>query len=504
MLWAGALGTFACRGGAPRVPPAPGPAPASSTEAQAIDRFVHRVVSRLGDVPGLAVAVVRDSAVVYLGAAGYRDIEAKLPATTTTPYYLASSTKSFTGMAAAILAARGTLDLDAPISRYLPELRLPAGRPADSVTMHQLLTHTMGLENDAIVIRTAYTGEHTPEQLIGLLSGSTVTSRAFRYDNLGYVVASLVLERLTRGRWQDLLQSSLFVPLGMRRTTAYMSRAGGWGLAVPYSAGADSVPRRLPQTKRDATMHAAGGVVSTAEDLSRWLSVMLTDGRLRGVQVLPPEAVREARRLQVAVDPAQTFGPFRRYGYGLGWYWGEYAGDTLIHHFGGYEGARAHVSFMPSRGLGVAVLLNASGPAAEVADLVATYAYDVLLDKPALEAHYDSALAAMAEKLRTTKERVAAQRAEMAGRENTLSRPLGTYAGTFESPMLGTLKLRPVRGRLEVSFGPLLAIAGYYTRPEALRVEFGPGRGEVLQFFVLPTGADSLEYAGYVFHRRRT
>lgn len=100
---------------------------------------------------------------------------------------------------------------------------------------------------------------------------------------------------------------------------------------------------------------------------------------------------------------------------------------------------------MPRHRVGVAVLLNASGPAADVADLVATYAYDVVLGRAGAEARADSLLDSAATALD--------------------------------------------------------AAADFYTRPEAVRLEFGPGRGEVVQFFVSPHGADSLEYAGYVFRR---
>ena len=480
---------------------------AASAPGDSIDRFVHRVVARLTDLPALAVVVVRDSEVAYLGAAGYRDLAARRAATPETPFYIASSTKSFTGLAVAMLAAERRVDLDAPVSRYLPELRLPAGCSPASVTLRRLLTHTAGLENEAVDIRTAYTGEYTSGQLVALLERSTVTDGAFRYDNLGYVVASLVLDRVTGTRWQDLLQASLFEPLGFRRTSAYMSRASGWGVALPYLAGSEKVPWPLEWAKRDATMHAAGGMVSSAADLARWLEANLNDGRIDGHQVLPAAAVREAHRMQVVV-PDQRFGPFRRFGYALGWYWGEFDGDTLLHQFGEYAGARAHVSFMPGRHIGVAVLLNASGPVADVADLIATYAYDALLGKPDLGTRYDSALTALADRLRDAKARAAARRAERAARASTLSRPAGEYVGSYTSLELGRIDVREEGtalrgGALRIRLGPLSAVSAFYTRPEAVRVEFAPGQGEVLQFFVSSRGVDSLAYSGYVFRRQR-
>jgi CubicO group peptidase (beta-lactamase class C family) len=492
------LSATACRG-APATPVQP-TAARSARDSAAIDRVVHRIVTRLADVPGVAVAAVRGDRIVYLGGAGFRDREARLAAAPTTPFYLASSTKSFTALLAALLATRGALDLDAPLSRYMPDLRLPPERPADSVTLRQLLTHTMGFSNEAVVARTAYTGEHTPAQLLELLRGSTVTDRAFHYDNLGYVVASLAIDRVTRRPWQRLLDAVLFRPLGMHRTTAFMSEAARWGVAVPYWAGADSVPRRLVQFKRDETMHAAGGVVSTAEDLARWLEANLNEGRVDGRQVIDADAIRESHRMQVRLPEPVTFGPFQRFGYALGWYWGEYERDTLLHHFGEYAGARAHVSFMPRHGIGVAVLLNASGPAADAADLIAISVYDILLAKPGAAARFDSRLAEAERRLTEIKVAVARQRAERAARPSTLAHPLADYLGAYRSAAMGAMWVRAQGGRLRLALGPLDATADFYTRPESVRVEFSPGSGEVVQFFV-SARADSLEYDGYVFRR---
>jgi hypothetical protein len=222
---------------------------------------------------------------------------------------------------------------------------------------------------------------------------------------------------------------------------------------------------------------------------------------LDGAPALAARAVREAHKLQVRLPHDRQFGPFRRFGYGLGWYWGDYRGDTLLHHFGSFDGARAHISFMPRHRVGVAVLLNASGPAADVTDLVATYAYDVVLGRAGAEARADSLLDSAATALGDARARIASERERIAARPSTLSLPSEAYAGAYASAELGTMRVERSGERLELRLGPLDAAADFYTRPEAVRLEFGPGRGEVVQFFVSPRGADSLEYAGYVFRR---
>jgi CubicO group peptidase (beta-lactamase class C family) len=464
--------------------------------ADTIERFLRRAVAEIPGVPGMSIAVVKGGEIVYLGAAGYRDVEARLPATVETPFYIASSTKSFTGMAAAMLATQGKLDLDAPITRYVPEFRLPAPLVADSVTMRKLLTHTIPFVNRPVVWRTAYSGQHTPRLLIELLAHSEPRDPGFRYDNLGYVIASLVLERITGMPWQRTLDDMLFEPLGMQHTSAYMSEAAAWNPAAPYQSG-----ERIPQLKTDSTMHAAGGMVTSAADLARWLEAQLGLGRVDGRQAIPAAAVREAHRMQATLDA--RFGPYPRYGYGLGWYWSMWEGDTLLHHFGGYAGARAHVSFMPKRNIGVAVLLNSSGANAAAADVVANYAYDVLLGKPGRDARYDSLLAKARSDLARSAEGLAAHRRELAARPSTLTRPTADYAGVYANPLLGEMRIRSVRDTLVVSIGQLTSKAGNYTDPNSIRVELDPGSGQVLQFRVTDSGVAGLTFSGHEFDRKR-
>lgn len=321
-----------------------------------LDASLTQIIGELNTVPGLAVAVVQDSAVVYLRGFGYRDVEAKLPVTPQTTFYIASSTKSFTGLLAALLAYEGKLDLDAPMSLYLPEARLPAPLSPDAVTVRELLTHTFGFENEPIVTRTAYTGQYTPELLVRLLEHSTPNEfgKAFSYSNLGYVLTSLIIDRLENRSWKDILSQKVLQPLGMKHTTSYVSKATEWPLAVPYFRRVER--ERLPFAKKDNTMHAAGGLLSTAEDLANWLLVNINNGRLEGRQVFPAAVMHRVHRQQTSLD--QQFYRFHRFGYGVGWYLADYEGDTLYHHFGSFSGFRAHISFMPASRIGVAVLMN--------------------------------------------------------------------------------------------------------------------------------------------------
>jgi CubicO group peptidase (beta-lactamase class C family) len=432
----------------------------------------------------MAVAVVRGDEVVYLRGFGQADREAGVEATPDTPFYIASATKPFTALAAVLLDRQGALDLDASLQSLFPDVPFAPAVEAGSVTVRHLLSHTHGLENDPIVFRAAFSGEHTPETMRSLLAGTTPNAEAprgtFGYTNLGYNILSLRLDELPGGPWQDLLAALLFEPLGMTHTTAYASEAARWAPAAPYHPFGEDGPERIYLAKTDATMQAAGGMYASARDLARWLLVHLNEGRLDGRQVIPAEAVAEAHRPVAEVD--DRFGPFERRGYGLGWYTGPYGGEPMLHHFGGFAGAHAHLSFLPARRLGVVVLANESVAGGRLVPMVAAFAYDWWRGEPDAEALYAAQRDALVAGFRQAREGVLAEAAERARRKWTLSQPFQAYAGTYVSPQYGTLTVA-VEGETPVlRLGNLWAEATPFTEPETMRVTFIPPQGEVVWF----------------------
>ena len=478
-------------------PPAP-PDPA----AQQIDAFVRRAMTAFPEVPAMGVAVVRDGKTILTAGYGMRDVEQQLPATDETVFYIASSTKSYVGLLTAILAARGTVDLDVPVTRYLPEVHFGAGIDPAKVTLRTLLTHSAGISNDAMVMRTAFSGEHTSRGLVELLGRSKAIEPKFEYDNLGYVVAGLVLERVTGKPWQELLATEVFAPLGMTRTTASMTGAAAWPVAKPYDLGRDLHVHPIATLKNDATMHAAGGIVTTPRDLARWLEANVNAGRVSGRQAIPAVAFAEAQKQQVVV-PETNWYRFRRLGYAFGWYHSDYEGTKMLHHFGGYEGWRAHVSFLPEQRHGVAAVVNTGAPGAQLRDVVAAYAYDVLLGKPDVDAAYAGHLAKLRADTQQQLDRVQADLDKRNQRPPSLTRPAATYAGTYENDSYGRLQVRAEGTELRASIGQLAATLEPFTQPDTARVELIPGTGEVLGF-VFDGGAEqasAVKYRDEVFRR---
>lgn len=484
----------------------PAASPARPTPEVPLREALRRGIAEIfaaDAAPGMSVVVVMDTAIMYIDGFGYADAAARRPVTPETVFYIASSTKSFTALAAALLDREGIVSLDAPLSRYIPGTRLQAPLSADSITIRELLTHTHGIDNDGpIVFRTAFSGEHDNAMLERLLAEHPADERggAFRYGNIGYNVASLALDRVTGKSWKDVVAERVLEPLGMRSTTGYVSRVPEHLLAQPYVPG-DTGSELIPYIKMDGNMHAAGGLVSTAADMARWLEVNINDGVLDGRPVFPEPVMREAHRMQV--PHGDSLGSWPRHGYALGWQVGTYRGDTLLHHFGGFAGFDAHVSFMPERRVGVAVLVN-GGMGGSLMNQVAQYVYDVAVGGADPDSAAAQRRADLSDLILRVRGQIADNRAERRARPQQLPHPLSAYAGTYESPSFGRMVWTVEDGRLVARIGALSSVAeAFRAADNVLRVELIPASGNTIRFVFEGDSAASLVWQDVTFERVR-
>ncbi|WP_420456953.1 serine hydrolase domain-containing protein [Rubrivirga sp.] len=473
--------------------------------AEAADALVAETLDLFGTVPGLAVAVVRDGRTVYVRGFGYADREAGEATTADTPFYIASATKPFTALLAALADHDGTLALDASLASLFPDVAFASEAGADAVTVRHLLSHTAGVENEPLAFRAAYTGQHTPALMRRLLAGTVPnpTPRGtYRYTNTGYNVLSLRLDQ--DGPWQDQLAERVLRPLGMTRATAYASEAALRRPAVPYAVHPARGVERVALVKHDDTMQAAGGLYASATDLARWLTAHLNEGRVDGRQVVPAEVVAESHR-PVVTGRDERYGPFGRDGYALGWHTGTYDGEPMLHHLGGFSGFHAHTSFMPGRDLGVVVLANEADTGGRLATLLASFVYDWWAAEPgARDAVVEQVRDARAELhagLTGYLDRARAQLEERAEGTWQLSLAPSTYAGIYENPTWGVIEVEAAGDGIAVRFGRLYGPATPYSEPETVRVELVPGRGEAVAFDLEGGRVLSLRYDGQTFVR---
>lgn len=474
--------------------------PAPDAYGAALDAFVGRCLAELPEVPGLAVTVVHGDQVLGAKAYGMLDLENRIPATAESRFYIASSTKSMTALVALMLRERGELDFKRSLKDWFPEVSFDPSIKADQINLTHLLSHTAGISNHAITMRLAYSGQHDPETLVRLLADTHANPKfpfgTFDYTNFGYNITALIIQRATGKSWKMQMEALLLKPLGMHQTTAYFKGKEAARYARPYLNG-----KRASLEKRDAILHAAGGLYASAADMSRWLAFQLNDGRVDGRQIVPASLIQESR--EPLADLEKSFGAYQRRHYAYGWYIGSSGERTLVHHFGSFPGARAHISMMPDRKTGVAVMVNSTGAGFVLADIVADYAYRLVEDPALAEKEGTAALAdLLARRIKRTA-RIEAETAKRAARKWHLSAPLTAYAGVYEHPQIGRLEVKPAGETLQFKAGLMSCRAEAFERPEAVRVEMVPGSGSVATFEKGDDGVIAVKLMGTRFERVR-
>jgi CubicO group peptidase (beta-lactamase class C family) len=477
----------------------------------AFDARVRETLATFPDLPGIAFVVIKNDKPIFLRAYGMADKEAGLKADTDTLYYIASSTKSFTALAAAMLDKEGKIKFSDAMTKYTPGIRFKNDIP-EKITIRDLLIHTSGLRNGALVNRLAFTGQIDQSELDRVFADGTSFNEAnfgkYNYTNLGYNIYGLALHYHLNKKWQDLLQERIFTPADLQHTTAYVSkaRARKYQVAAPYVIDTDAINAgkmvRSQLEKTDDNMQSAGGIFTSISDLGRWLNLNMNSGKLSGKQVLPADLIQNAHTGYTASTRNEP--PFSGDGeYGLGWQIGKYRNEKVIYHHGGYPGYRSHVSFMPDKKVAVGVLVNNDALGGQLADMLAAYAYDWWLRTENFEADYTRQMQDTLKAYEGRKQRIAAEAANRAKREWQLTKPFADYAGKYKNDLMGTIEITAREKALAVSMGYVNTVATPYTQPDTIRVVMLPGgNGEVIAFTKDADGKiGSLNLSGVVFTR---
>lgn len=472
------------------------------------DRAIRNTLETIPDIPGIAFVVIKDNRPIFVKAYGMADKEAGIKADTDTAWYMGSTTKSFTALVAAILDKEGKIKLNDPITKYTRGIQFKTPLP-EKITVRDLLTHTSGLRNEALVHRTAFSGESERTEIARVFADYTTVDEPwvgkYRYTNLGYNIYGILLENNLKLKWQDELQKRIFGPAKLDHSTAYRTRAltKKWSIAAPYiwDDQAGAVVRSVVN-KVDSNMQAAGGHFMSINDLGRWLNLNLNEGKLDGKQVLPADILNTVHTGYTASTRNEP--PFSGDGeYGLGWQIGKYHDQKVIYHHGGFPGYRTHVSYMPDKRVAVGVLVNNDLAGGRVADMLAAYAYDLWLATSNLENDYAKQLKDFAAQYAQRKQQTMAAAAERAKRASQLTQPLADYVGKYVDPKLGTIEISIKENSLAVKMGNLYCVSTPFTAKDTIRVVMIPGgNGEVMGFRKNGNGRiEALTYGGSTFTR---
>jgi CubicO group peptidase (beta-lactamase class C family) len=470
----------------------------------AFNAYINKTLEKVPDI-GIAVVVIKNDQPVFVQAYGMANKETGTKADINTLFYIASSTKSFTALAAALLDKEGKVKLNDPVTKYTAGISFNNPIP-ERITVCDLLTHTSGLQNDPLSFRMAYSGEVDDIDMLKVFAGATKAIDSaygkYDYDNLGYNIYAVLLQQNMGKKWQDLLQEKIFDPLKMKHTTAYISKAAAnkWIVAQPYLfSGESGTTIRSWLDKKDNNMQSAGGLFASASDIGTWLNMNMNNGKLNGKQIIPADIIQKCQTGYTTTKRDNA--PFTGDGeYGLGWQIGKYKNEKVIYHHGGFPGYNSHISFMPDKKIAVAVLVNDGSVGGRTGHMLATYAYEWWLQTANMEELYAKQLQDLADSYEKGKKGMVASAADRAKRISQLTMPADSYTGKYSNEYFGTIEISTKDNALAVKMGNMHCIATNFKEPETIRVEMIPGTGEVIKFKKNAAGTiESLGYAGAEF-----
>lgn len=296
-----------------------------------------------------------------------------------TPIYIASSTKSFTGTLLKILERENVLDLNNSLQEYLPKLNYSDSIETQNIAIKNLLNHTHGTFSTSMTWKTAFLGYGGGnDELIADLNNDFLydPSGNYRYSNVGPIISGMVAEEITGKTWKALMKAHIFTPLQMENTSANVSDYAVEDIRPSLTVTKERGVIEKGLYKSDITMHASGGIVSTINDLSKWLVANIHQDSV----LLNNDSWSD---LHTATTPQdKKYYTYQRTGYSLGWDIAEYQNEKVLTRFGGLAGISFHISFMPDKKVGVIAFSN-DNRAYLLPHLMANYAYNLINEQSA-------------------------------------------------------------------------------------------------------------------------
>ncbi|SDW88831.1 serine hydrolase [Flavobacterium degerlachei] len=334
-----------------------------------VDELVNRTIKTF-NVPGIAVAIVKDGKVVLAEGYGVKSIDTKERVDANTLFGIASNSKAFTSAALAILVDEGKIKWDDKVIKYLPNFRMYNDYVTQEFTIRDLLSHRSGLGLGAGDLMIWPDGSNfTAQDIIQNLQYLKPVS-AFRtkydYDNLLYIVAGEVVHVVSGKSWADFVEDRIMKPLEMNNSAASFVRLKDSTNIIAPHVPIDGKLKVITRYKNQL-FDAAAGIYSSVNDLSKWAIMQMNNGKYGAdnKQLFSEKEHAEMWTPQTII-PISTVAPYNSHfkAYGLGWFLSDVKGYKEVTHTGGLEGIVTQTTYFPELQLGIIVLTNQQSGAA--------------------------------------------------------------------------------------------------------------------------------------------
>ncbi|HMV82302.1 MAG TPA: serine hydrolase [Blastocatellia bacterium] len=431
------------------------PVAAQEFKLTGFDDYVRQALKDW-EVPGLAIAIVRNDVVVLAKGYGVRKFGEPAPVDEHTVFAVGSVSKAFTAAAVAALVDDGKVKWDDPVTKHLPGFELFDPYVTRELTITDLLTHRAGLDRaDMLWYGTSYDRDEIVRR-VRLQKPSWSFRSRFGYNNNMFLTAGQLVARVSGRSWDEFIAERFFKPLGMTSTNSSVTALkSNLNLATPHSRlpGLPSLENRVQPIawRLMDNIGPAGSINSNVTDMAQWVRLQLSAGQYGGRQILSPAVLKEMHTPQMLIRPEppwSTLFPAAHFiTYGMGWFLHDYQGRKVVDHTGNIDGMTALVALLPEEKIGFVILSNMNStnlPKAlefKLLDLILQaptkdWSWEMLKETKAREAQ------ALAAEQKQLQERIT-------GTHPTLA--LENYAGAYADDLYGEARISFTDGKLTMS-----------------------------------------------------
>ncbi|MES2416558.1 MAG: serine hydrolase [Bacteroidota bacterium] len=414
-----------------------------------IDSVAEKTLSTF-NVPGIAVAVIKDGKVIHAKGYGVRSIKTNLKVDENTLFGVASNTKAFTAAALGMLVDAKKLTWDTKVTDVIPEFKMHDPYVTSEFTVRDLLTHRSGLGLGAgdLMIWPDSSSVDKKQLIHNLRYLKPVSSfrTKYDYDNLMYILAGEIVARVSGITYEDFIESKIIKPLGMTKTAASWYRLQDKSNVIdghaPYQGKLIPVGLSFGEVA-----NSAGGIYSSITDMSKWVIAMINGGKYGDKldkKLFSPAVARELWTPQTIISGGN---PSSFSSYGLGWFLSNVNGNFQATHTGGLSGIVTQVTILPEMKLGIIVLTNQqSGAAFNAITNSIKDGYLNIKGQDRIKAYNDNRL----RREKEADEIVAKVWADIAATQklSAVKPEVKNYFGTYKDAWFGEVTISEVNGKM--------------------------------------------------------
>ncbi len=408
------------------------------------------------DIPGMAIGIIKDGEVILAKGYGVLEVGKEEPVDANTLFAIASNTKAFISASLALLVDRGAISWDDTVVDHLPYFRMYDDFVTQHTTIRDLLCHRAGLgtfSGDVIWYKSNYPGEELVKRVAELPAAYDFRA-GYGYSNLMFITAGEVIKAVTGQPWDAFVKEHFFGPLKMDRTITSTDELEKMSnVATPHKHKRMYGKNEPIEWVNWDNMGAAGGIISSVNDMLNWVQLQIDQGRWEGEPLISADrqidywTPHNSYRLS---SNARRNYPMRHFsGYGLGWGVFDYDGRFVASHSGGYDGMFSRVAIMPEERLGIVVLTNSMK---SISNAIMYYTFDRFLGRDLRDWSGEG----LENYLRGKEEHeewldnLRTQR--LAGTQPGL--PLSDYTGFYRCERYGEIEVEIEDGQLKLDFKP--------------------------------------------------